>query len=801
LAYDKRYAELSNGNVTQKAAAESMRAGNSISQMYTDNKNIGGALRDVNQLIDDISDTVTTVQGGQAFTTQKSADAIKSEIKGAVDQLVYVLLPQQSMRKMFINRRAVQGASGDMLRVFSDTSVRAAYQQSRFKYVQPFLNNMSNARDYILAFVQGKRQTEALDYINEVEKRYKHIFSMEDKSAAARFAGGANQMMFMVNLTAPASALMNILAFPIMAERTIGGKYGIVKANAVMAKYFGQYMRTMPKRTLSPIGKGLTAEISWPSIVEGGYLKGASARAAQKFTDDGDINVSQTSDVFDFAERPSELYSSGKFSRIMQGIAMPFHQLDRLTREVTLMSVFDLAYEQYLTADKRDERGVIQRDPNTGNPLKYTEEEAFNAAIEDARDAAAASLGEYLRQLKGRAFSGPVGAIVMQFKQVSMTIFRAIYRDMWLAFGAPLTTAERDEFKKFLEAQYKGAPNVTQIVDQQIKEYEAYQKEIHREAFRKVVIINVTAFLMAGAEGTPLYFLVSLLPAIARMFAPDGDEWDDFETWFFNMLMNDFSGAVAELAMQSGMDEKSAETLAKKAAHAVARGIPAAVTNWSLTERIGINPGEMLFRNARYYADIKQELQEMVISNLGAFPSYMLDNIPTAIQLAQKGHYERALEKVIPAIAAKPLVANRFADEGAKRISGKTTLHKDDFDKLDIAAQAIGIRPEKLAVIERSSSAGSEKALRLNNKKTQLLDRIWVEHLAGSPAENVARQEFYKFAARYPNFIDDPEKTIEDSFDKKYEGLANAGVNLGVDIPENLLQEVAPILSGAKKLR
>jgi hypothetical protein len=801
LAYDKRYAELSKGNVTQQAAAESMRAGNTISQLYTDNKNIGGALKDVNELIDSISDTVTTVQGGQAFTTKKSADAIKSEIKGAIDQLVYVLLPQQSMRKMFINRRAIQGASGDMLRVFADTSVRAAYQQSRFKFVQPFLNNMSNAHDYIRAFVQGKRQTEALDYINEVEKRYKHIFSMEDKSALARFAGGANQMMFMVNLTAPASALMNVLAFPIMAERTIGGKYGIVKANAVMAKYFGQYMRTLPKRTLVPMGKGLKAEISWPSIVEGGYLKGASARAAQKFADDGDINVSQTSDVFDFAERPSELYSNGMFSRVMQGIAMPFHQLDRLTREVTLMSVFDLAYEQYLTADKRDERGVIQRDTKTGNPLKYTEEEAFNAAIEDARDAAAASLGEYLRQLKGRAFSGPVGALVMQFKQVSVTIFRAIYRDMWLAFGAPLTTAERDEFKKFLTEQYKGAPNATQLVEQQIKEYEAYQKEIHREAFRKVVIINATAFLMAGAEGTPLYFLVSLLPAIARVFAPDGEDWDDFETWFFNMLMNDFSGAVSELAMQSGMDEESAEALAKKAAHAVARGIPAAVTNWSLTERIGINPGEMLFRNARYYADAKQELQDMVISNLGAFPSYMLDNVPTAYQLVQQGHYERAYEKLFPAIATKPAVAYRFSEEGAKRISGKTVLHKDEFDKLDIAAQAVGIRPEKLTLVERASSAASEKMLRLNNKKSQLLDRIWVEHLANSPAENIARQEFYKFAYKHPNFIDDPEKTIEDSFEKKYEGLASAGVNLGVDIPENLLPEVAPILSGAKKLR
>jgi hypothetical protein len=209
----------------------------------------------------------------------------------------------------------------------------------------------------------------------------------------------------------------------------------------------------------------------------------------------------------------------------------------------------------------------------------------------------------------------------------------------------------------------------------------------------------------------------------------------------------------------------------------------------------------MLFRNARYYADAKQELQDMVISNLGAFPSYMLDNVPTAYQLVQKGHYERAYEKLFPAIVTKPAVAYRLNEEGAKRISGKTVMHKDEFDKFDIAAQAIGIRPEKLTLVDRANSAASEKMLRLNTKKSQLLDRIWVEHLAGSPAENIARQEFYKFAAKHPIFIDDPEKTIEDSFDKKYEGLANAGVNLGVDIPENLLQETAPVLSGAKRLR
>ena len=134
-------------------------------------------------------------------------------------------LPQQSMRKMFINRRAVQGASSDMLRVFAETATRAAYQQSRFKFVQPFLNNMANAHDYIRKYIPGKRQTVLLDYINELEKRYRYMFGIEDKSGFAKFAGGASQFMFLVNLAAPASALMNIIAFPIMAERTIGGKY------------------------------------------------------------------------------------------------------------------------------------------------------------------------------------------------------------------------------------------------------------------------------------------------------------------------------------------------------------------------------------------------------------------------------------------------------------------------------------------------------------------------------------------------------------------------------------------------
>jgi hypothetical protein len=126
-------------------------------------------------------------------------------------------------------------------------------------------------------------------------------------------------------------------------------------------------------------------------------------------------------------------------------------------------------------------------------------------------------------------------------------------------------------------------------------------------------------------------------------------------------------------------------------------------------------------------------------------------------------------------------------------------LHNDYFDKWDIASQAIGIRPENLTIVERAASQADEMKLRLETRKGKLLDQLWVYHLHGSPAENEARARFYAFAARHPDMIPDPEKAIQDSFDSKYQGLADAALNHGAAIPENMLQEVAPIMYGAKK--
>ena len=103
-------------------------------------------VKDAQKLIDGLGNSIedNLKKNPGAIPTQdveKYIAELKGEMKDALNQLLYITLPQVSMRKMFINRKSVQGASEDMLRVFATTAVHSAYQQSRLKYAEAFLGN------------------------------------------------------------------------------------------------------------------------------------------------------------------------------------------------------------------------------------------------------------------------------------------------------------------------------------------------------------------------------------------------------------------------------------------------------------------------------------------------------------------------------------------------------------------------------------------------------------------------------------------------------------------------------------
>jgi len=775
LAFYKRRRQLQKGNAKQQAAAETMRMGNGISELYSQNIATTQVLRDVESTIDGLTAT--------------DAAGIKAELKDSLNQLIYLLLPQQSMRKMFINRRAIQGASGDMLRVFAHTAVHSAYQQSRFKFAEPFLNNVNNARSYIDELEASKAVSPEQgavyrDYVQELEARTKNILGVEDTSPVARAVGAVTNTTFFFMLSAPASALLNIVGAATLTMPYIAGRYGYAKTNALMLKNFGRYSASTPTRSLAPLLTGQFMQVSFPSIVEGGKLDPLLQRAANRFVDDGDINISMTNDIFDLGERPSALYTgkTNTLKKIMSGI---FHQAERLNREVALLTTFELAYEKFLNSDRKDIRGVVERDPTTRSPLKYTPDEAFDLAIQEARDIAGLTLGDYTRQMKGRVFTVPSINLISQFKQYAITATYNVLRNFYLTTAAPFRKAEIEQFR---QQMIKDGLSQT-VIDGRLDEAESYRKELYREGMKRLAGILGMTFLFGGVVAQPFF---SMLGVLVSMFAnEDDDEFFDWENWFYNFMENEVGGSAAAIFTKMGMDAAKSERAGIAVGEALARGPVATLTGTALADRVSLDLKNLWWREGRYSPDAREAIQQEVLANLG--PSVGLGlNWADAWQLAGEGQFLKAYEKAAPSLFAKPATAYRLGTEGATNRAGDVIggMYPEEFTTWQLAMQAIGLQPEKLAQAQKAAIQAKTYQQKVLDRRTALLNRLWMER--GTPGFADAMQKANEFSLRFPEVAIDGD-AIAKSFDARAEAKAQAEA-MGAKLDEKMIGRTAPML-------
>jgi hypothetical protein len=771
LAFLARRRELENGNAQQRTLAKTIFKGNGISELYSRNAATTQILRDVQDLIDGV--TATDVAG------------LKSELNDSLNQLIYLMLPQQSMRKMFINRKAIQGASSDMLRVFAHTAVHSAYQQARFKYSEPFINNLNNARSYIRELASPDKQAVYIDYVQEVESRTQNVLGIEDKSVAAQIAGSVTNTVFFFVLSAPASALVNILGASAVTMPYIGSRYGYAKTNASMLKNLGRYMASIPTRTLKPIATGHIMQTSFPSIVEGDKLSPLMQQAANKFIEDGDINISMTNDIYDLGERPSSTYTgtANVFKKILAG---PFHQAERMVREVSLLTTFELAHEKFLKEPKRDLRGVIERDAN-GDPIMRTPDEAFDDAIEEARDIAGMTLGDYVRQMKGRVFTYPGVNVVMQFKQYAIQSAFILLRNHYLAFSRPFSSSEIKDFREQLESS--GMP--PDIIEQRIREADKYRKELGNEAYRRLAGILGMTFLYGGVVALP-YFSLGL-GTLIKMFAPDDDdEFFDWENWFANFMNTEVGGAAGAIFAKMGMETEKSKAAGKKLAEAVAYGPASAVTGSALSDRVSLDLKNLWYREGRYDNDARQSITNEIIANLGPAVGLGL-NWVDAYQLVEDGQYGRAYEKAVPAIFAKPVTSYRIGEEGATTRGGDVIggLYPNEFDLWDLSMQSIGLQPLKLYKGQKAAIQAKTYQQKVLDKHNSILNRLWMER--GTPAYADAQEKARKFSLQFPDMAIDAD-AIDSAFDARAEAQAQANA-IGARLDEKLFSKTLPMLN------
>jgi hypothetical protein len=772
-AFNARQAKLQAGNKQQQKLVDTMRMGNGISELYSQNIATTQVLRDVEDMINTL--TATDVAG------------VKAEIKDSLNQLVYILLPQQSMRKMFINRKAIKGASSDMLRVFAHTAVHSAYQQTRFKFAEPFISNIDNAKKSIdLMQIHEKLITPQQaavyrDYVNELEKRTKIILGVEDKSFLAKATGNITGTVFFFMLSGPATAIVNNIGMAMLTMPYIGARYGYAKTNAALLKNLGRYAGSIPKRSLVPLATGNVSQVSFPSIVEGWPLDPLMQRAADRFVNDGDINISMTNDAFDLGDMPSAMYT-GTANLVKKLLAGVFHQSERFNRESTLLTVFELAHEKFLKEPKRDVRGIIER--RAGQPIQHTPDEAFELAIQEARDIAGLTLGDFIRQMKGRIFTIPGVNVITQFKQYAITTTYLLFRTVYESLGRAYTNEEvRVLREKLIRDNVPPAD-----VDRMIAEANDLRKSIYKEAWARTAGITGMAYLFGGVAAQPFF---SSLGLIVRMFRPDDDDdelWD-WENFFLNRMIVDVGGAAAAIFTKMGMDSVQSQEAGRKFGEALARGPVSALTGTALSDRVSLDLKNLWWREGRYSPNARQSIMEEAIANLG--PAFGLSlNWAEAYQLAGEGKFERAFEKAVPSMFSNMAGAYRLSKEGATNRNGVVIghLYADQFTTWDLAMRSVGFTPEKLALAQKAAFQVQTMNQKVKDHRNALLNRLWMER--GGPGFEDALAKANEFSLRFPEYAIDGE-LIRESFKNRAEEKGRAEA-IGAKIDKKLLGRLEP---------
>jgi hypothetical protein len=660
----------------------------------------------------------------------------KQGLKDSLYQSWLANQPESSFRTQFIHRKKVAGYSEDALRNFAGSSFHMAYQLSRFEYSPEMFSQIRAARSQLKERfddddVKGKRSdlavaaenNELSDYVKEMERRMSLMLNPTDIGVIPSLLSNIG---FIWYLTAPASAIVNVIGGMIIGLPTLVGQQVRLNPNMSYAKATLNALANMKTAAGQIMATGFSVErgerlrdnrLLFPSMERSTSMSAVDRDAYNKFIADGLIDITGTYDQSGLAASPTESYTGARH-RGMQVLTALFHNAEKFNREVMAMSAFRTAMEKRKNyADKQ---------------------QAFDESIAEAKDITNRSMFDYSSPNKPRYFQHPVARVVLQFKQYpqQMTYF--------------LTSSFLRMFKKPSEDMMEN------MTSQQKQKYLAEHNLMKREATARFVGTMGMAGILSGVTGLWGFSTVAhIMNAVINGLDDDRDEPFDFELAFADWAINTFG--------------KNAGTLLLRGAGNAA-GI-------DLASRVKLDDMWRL-DTKRNNPDEVAALQSFLIQQLG--PSVGLTiNVAEAVKLWNQGHADRALEMIAPAFIKQPLVAARYASEGAKTKAGDKLV--EELGPFDLLMQSLGIRPAELA--ERQfyniKKKGQEQDIM---RERQNLLNLYALTFMSSDAENnqIAFDKIMKFSAKHPSVAIDAD-TIVQSIEGKLEKSAQTDHGLYID--------------------
>jgi hypothetical protein len=612
-------------------------------------------------------------------TEGTTKDKYQQNLEESLEQLYLMTLPDRSVRKMFLNRQGIQGMNSDMLRAFTSSAFHMAYQHSRFKHSSKLYSLVDAARGYMDG-QDAKDKNILRDYINELEKRLNFIMDPPDTGTIPATLSNASFIWYM---TAPASALVNMLGVPAVGIPVIGARFG----NANAAKKVFEFTKKFSKAGF----RDKQGDMAFPSLSnKAGLLSPLQQKAYDQFVADGLIDITLSHDLVGQAEAPSNLYT-GRGQRMMKILSGAFHGAEKFNREVVAMSSFDLAMEYYAK-------------PQNGG---YKGDKLVGKAIEVAKELTYRSMFDYSTLNKPRYFQSATAKVVLQFKQFAQQMTYMLARSAYEGFYKEFDANERTDIGKEINATQRLNNEPEYSGDALQKQIDKYITDLRVEGKKRLMGTMGMTFLFAGTTGLPGWWaLGKTMEALNAVFG-DEDEADkpfDFTNWFKNWAAETFGGYVGD---------------------SISRGVVTQTLGVNLADRMGLN--DLWFRDARNSPDEVTAFQAFLVNLMG--PSVGLGvNAMQAWGQIKDGHLWRGAETASPAIIKNALkgirLSDTFGDGKATTIRGNVLV--DDLGIGEVASQTIGFAPERVAQRQKANIEMKSAEQDILQKRQSLLNAYFM---------------------------------------------------------------------------
>lgn len=384
-----------------------------------------GMLREMFNIIDSASPEKTKIDA-TSFKEYQSA------LKEQLGQLYLQTLPGNNVKTMFFKRnKNSRGESLDNLAAFGETLTSIATQFPRITHAPKIKRELSALHDQTRNLPNQQRVLDPI--INEMRDRIRLELS-PSQSLGARFAGSANKFAFFWLLTAPKSALLQTTQFPIVVMPLLAEKYGSAVAVGTVGKYIAAYDKLGVGHTAAQMMKGEWEPLS---IRNSSYIKNHANKEAMQYAwavaDDYNIfDVTYASDIGNISDLPTTLFSDSAARYFNKGTAKIyqlttgfFSVAERMTREMTFMSTFEIAY------NKAKREGLSEQD-------------ARNRAVNEAMAMTQEGLFDYTRFNKPRImYETPLGQTATQFMSYPVMMNSILVRHAYTIVAEAETLQER----------------------------------------------------------------------------------------------------------------------------------------------------------------------------------------------------------------------------------------------------------------------------------------------------------------------------------------------------------------------